>query len=89
MFKSFWWYYIFNSKCENYIQVDMNINGSIGHKEEGKMYNYPKHIQFDNNIGIKDFQCGNGFVLCLTQDNNIYGFGQNNINQLPIGVYNN
>ena len=36
---------------------------------------------------IKDFECGDDFVLCLTtkkwKNNNIYGFGYNNHKQLP------
>jgi alpha-tubulin suppressor-like RCC1 family protein len=33
--------------------------------------------EMDSNQGIVQIACGSDFVLCLKQDGNVYGIGQN------------
>ena len=58
-----------------------NSSGELGHGD-CKFYNYPKKIESLENVDY--VECGNGFVICCSLNNEIYGWGSNYHGQLGV-----
>jgi alpha-tubulin suppressor-like RCC1 family protein len=63
----------------------MGYEGQLGLSYGNKVVSSPRYVSFFYRRPVKFISCGHNFSICITNDNNLWGWGENKLGQLGLG----
>jgi len=63
----------------------MGFEGQLGLTAQYKCVSSPRYVKFFFNKPVKFIACGHNYSLCITNDNKLWGWGENKLGQLGLG----
>jgi hypothetical protein len=63
----------------------MGFEGQLGLSYGYKVVTSPRYVSFFFKNPVKFISCGHNYSLCITEDNKLWGWGENKLGQLGLG----
>jgi hypothetical protein len=63
----------------------MGFEGQLGLSYGYKVVTSPRYVSFFFKNPVKFISCGHNYSLCITEDNRLWGWGENKLGQLGLG----
>jgi alpha-tubulin suppressor-like RCC1 family protein len=63
----------------------MGFEGQLGLSYGYKVVTSPRYVSFFYKNPVKFISCGHNYSLCITEDNRLWGWGENKLGQLGLG----